>query len=187
MAQLPILYRTRRRSPSAARPIRNVLKRCARLRTAKSPSDLVEAIGSSQPFFLAYQGYNDRDLQRLYGSLVCRIMAGVRFGCSMPTAAIRRAGAARYCQRVLSAAFRLKVPIRGWLSQFDRRQFQIFCYYTGVKEDPKPSRHALCDGFVQGPLSIDGWRQAIFDDAPHVLIYPEVGMDAISAQLAAHA
>jgi predicted O-linked N-acetylglucosamine transferase (SPINDLY family) len=34
-------------------------------------------------------------------------------------------------------------------------------------------------------LSIDGWRQAILDDAPHVLIYPEVGMDPVSAQLAA--
>jgi predicted O-linked N-acetylglucosamine transferase (SPINDLY family) len=34
-------------------------------------------------------------------------------------------------------------------------------------------------------LSIDGWRRAILDDAPHILIYPEVGMNPVSAQLAA--
>ena len=38
---------------------------------------------------------------------------------------------------------------------------------------------------MQGPLSLDQWRQEILEDAPHVLIYPEVGMDRISAQLAA--
>jgi protein O-GlcNAc transferase len=38
---------------------------------------------------------------------------------------------------------------------------------------------------VQGPLSLDAWRRAILVDAPHVLIYPEIGMDKVSAQLAA--
>ena len=35
-------------------------------------SELAEAIGSSQPFLLFYQGHNNRHLQNLYGSLVCR-------------------------------------------------------------------------------------------------------------------
>jgi predicted O-linked N-acetylglucosamine transferase (SPINDLY family) len=42
----------------------------------------------------------------------------------------------------------------------------------------------LCDRFVQGPLSLDAWRRTILDDAPHVLIFPEIGMDKASAQLA---
>ena len=37
--------------------------------------DLAKGVGSNQPFFLGYQGLNDRDLQARYGSLVCRIMA----------------------------------------------------------------------------------------------------------------
>src|SRR3979409_696472 len=43
----------------------------------------------------------------------------------------------------------------------------------------------MCERFVQGPLSLDAWRRAILDDAPHVLIFPEIGMDKVSAQLAA--
>jgi len=62
----------------------------------------------------------------------------------------------------------------------------VFGYYTGVQEDAETKQAAaVCDRFVQGPLSLDRWRQAILDDAPHVLIYPEVGMDPVSAQLAA--
>ncbi len=34
-------------------------------------------------------------------------------------------------------------------------------------------------------MSIERWRHAILHDAPHVLIYPEVGMNAVAAQLAA--
>src|SRR5262249_6363600 len=43
----------------------------------------------------------------------------------------------------------------------------------------------LCDRFEQGPLSIERWREAIRRDAPHVLIYPEIGMDGASLLLAA--
>jgi protein O-GlcNAc transferase len=43
----------------------------------------------------------------------------------------------------------------------------------------------LCRRFVEGPLSLDAWRRTILDDAPHVLIFPEIGMDKVSAQLAA--
>jgi protein O-GlcNAc transferase len=38
---------------------------------------------------------------------------------------------------------------------------------------------------VQGPLSIERWRDAILGDAPHVIIHPDIGMNAVSAQLAA--
>ena len=44
----------------------------------KPPSVLAEAanaVGLSQPFFLAYQGRVDRDLQARYGELICRLMA----------------------------------------------------------------------------------------------------------------
>jgi protein O-GlcNAc transferase len=37
---------------------------------------------------------------------------------------------------------------------------------------------------VQGPLPLDGWRRTIRDDAPHVLLFPEIGMDKVSSQLA---
>ena len=48
---------------------------CDDVEAGRVPGDLVKAVAAKLPFLLAYQGYNDRDLQRLYGSLVCRIVA----------------------------------------------------------------------------------------------------------------
>src|SRR6202022_203635 len=42
---------------------------------SKSYRSWASGVGVRHPFFLAYQGLNDRDLAELYGSLVCKIMA----------------------------------------------------------------------------------------------------------------
>src|SRR5260370_39864963 len=79
-----------------------------------------------------------------------------------------------------------KIPIKGWLSQLDRRRFRLFGYYTADEGDAETeAAAALCERFVRGPLALDAWRQAILAAAPHAIVYPEVGMDRGSAQFAA--
>jgi predicted O-linked N-acetylglucosamine transferase (SPINDLY family) len=139
------------------------------------------------PFYLAYQGYNDRDLQALHGSLVCRLMAR-RYPPTPP--APQPAASEPVRVGFVSGHFRLhsnwKLPIKGWLSQLDRRKFRLFGYYTGDVQDAETkAASGMCDRFVQGPLSIERWREEILADAPHVLIYPEVAMDRTVFVLAA--
>jgi len=188
MAELPILYENEPeiivRRTAYERRLRVL---CDASDRSTNLADLAKGVGSSQPFFLAYQGYNDRDLQALYGSFVCRVMAKC-----YPPAALAPPPGAREPVRVgiVSGFFRQhsnwKLPIKGWLSQLDRRRFRIFGYHTGVLQDAETkAAAALCDRFVQGPLPIDGWRAEILADAPHVLMYPEVGMDPVAATLAA--
>jgi protein O-GlcNAc transferase len=154
-------------------------------------TDLAKGVGSSQPFFLAYQGCNDRDLQSLYGSFVCRIMAE-RYPPVVPGPPPPPAASEPVRVGIVSGFFRehsnWKLPIKGWLSQLDRRQFRIFGYHTGFHQDAETkAAAAMCERFVQGPppLPVDRWRAEILADAPHVLIYPEVGMDAVAVALAA--
>jgi len=188
MAELPILYEnepeiTVRRTAYERRL--NAL--CEAGDRSTNLADLAKGVGSSQPFLLAYQGYNDRDLQALYGSFVCRVIAK-----RYPPAALATPPGETEPVRVgiVSGFFwqhsNWKLPIKGWLSQLDRRRFRAFGYHTGNQEDGETKVAAsFCDRFVEGPLPLDRWRQEILADAPHVLIYPEVGMDPISAQLAA--
>jgi protein O-GlcNAc transferase len=188
MAQLPILYMdepeiAERRAAYQAR----LEALCDDVDRRSTLGDLAKAAGSIQPFFLPYQGRNDRDLQSIYGALVCRIMAE-----RYPPAALCPPPRSDEPVRlgIVSGFFRQhsnwKIPIKGWLSQIDRRRFQVFGYHTGLIEDAATKEAAaLCDRFVPGPLPIERWRQAILHDAPHVLIYPEVGMNAVAAQLAA--
>jgi protein O-GlcNAc transferase len=188
MGQLPILYADepeiiKRRAAYTER----LEALCDAVEGRRIPGDLTKAIGSTQPFLLAYQGYNDRDLQSLYGSLLCRIMAE-RY--SSPALAPPPRSDEPVRIGIVSGYFRhhtvWKLLIRGWLSQIDRQRFRVFGYYTGAQEDAD-TREAvrLCDRFTRGPKSIERWRQTIVDDAPHILIYPEIGMDPIAVQLAA--
>jgi predicted O-linked N-acetylglucosamine transferase (SPINDLY family) len=151
------------------------------------PGDLSKGIGKAQPFFLAYQGRNDRDLQRIYGTLVSKILAE-RYGpAEMPSPP--RPGEPIRVGIVSGFFFQhsvWKVAIRGWVTQLDRERFQLFGYHTGSKQDAETAvARDRCHRFVQGPRSMESWRQTILADRPHVLLHPEIGMNQESAELAA--
>ena len=188
MAELPALYEdesdiAERRETYAGR----LARLCTDVESASAPVVLANAIGSHQPFYLPYQGFNDRELQSLYGSLVCKVMAAKYKVPAFPKPpgpheAIRLG--------IVSGFFRQhsnwKIPVKGWLKMLDRDRFHVSGYYTSAERDGETeAAAALCDRFAQGPLSLGDWRRTILDDAPHVLIFPEIGMDKVSAQLAA--
>jgi protein O-GlcNAc transferase len=188
MAELPALYKNaselaERRDAYASR----LAKLRADIDHASNCAAFVEVIGSHQPFYLPYQGSDDRELQTLYGSIVCKMMAA-RYTTPVlpsppgPNEPIRLG--------IVSGFFRQhsnwKIPVKGWLKELDRNRFHVVGYYTSGERDAETdAAAALCQRFVQGPLSLDAWRRAILDDAPHVLLFPEIGMDKVSAQLAA--
>jgi predicted O-linked N-acetylglucosamine transferase (SPINDLY family) len=152
------------------------------------PGELAGAVGSSQPFYLAYQGSNDRDLQRVYGEAMCRAVAN-----AYPEAPIPPPPGPEEKVRVgiVAGLFRhhtvWKLMIKGWLTQLDRNRFQVFGYHTAAPQDEWTGMaRQLCDRFVQGPLTPVRWREKILADAPHVLLYPDIGMDTGAGQLAAH-
>src|ERR1700730_19127516 len=188
MAELPALY------PSASEIAERrdaYGSRLARLGAdidrASNGAAFAEVIGSHQPFYLPYQGCNDRELQTQYGSIVCKIMA-TRYATPVlpnppgPNEPIRLG--------IVSGFFRQhsnwKIPVKGWLKELDRNRFHVSGYYTSGERDAETdAAAALCQHFVQGPLSLDAWRRAVLDDAPHVLLFSEIGMDKGSGQLAA--
>ncbi|HLG89206.1 MAG TPA: tetratricopeptide repeat protein [Alphaproteobacteria bacterium] len=187
-AQLPPVYRDEaeiaRRRHAYAEQLQRLV---ADVGTAISERDFAKAVGSSQPFFLAYQDLDDRALQTAYGGLVCRAMAA-----SFPPAALAaQPGAAEKIRvGIVSGFFRRhsnwKMPIRGWLEGLDRNRFALYGYHTGVDQDEQTAlARSSCAEFVQGPMSIERWRTRILADRLHVLIYPEVGMDPMAAKLAA--
>jgi len=187
MTELPILYADEPEIARRRAAYRGRLEEfCAAIDRGGSVAELASAVGSSQPFFLAYQQHNDRELQALYGQAVCRIIAE-----KYPTTAqTQRRSAGPVRVGIVSGFFRWhtvwKLFIRGWASRLDRRRFQVFGYHTGALRDATTAAAAgLCDRFVQGPLPVERWRERILTDSPDILIYPEVGMDPTAGWLAA--
>jgi predicted O-linked N-acetylglucosamine transferase (SPINDLY family) len=188
MAQLPILYASEdeieKQRAAYERSLIDLRGEVARLGAFSRFADVV---GSQQPFYLAYQGQNDKDLQAVYGALVGASMQA-RYP-SAPLPSPPRSGEPLTIG-IVSGFFRhhsnWRIPIKGWLGQLDRSRFRVLGYYTGTESDAETkSAIALCDRFVSGPLTLEEWRTTILADAPHILIYPEIGMDTVSAQLAA--
>jgi predicted O-linked N-acetylglucosamine transferase (SPINDLY family) len=140
MAELPVLYV----SEAEINERRAAYEQCLK-ELCRADANVAKGVGSSQPFYLAYQGRNDRDLQALYGSLVSRVM-GERY----PPARLASPPSASEPVRVgiVSGFFRnhanWRLPIKGWLSQLDRRQFRLFGYYTGGWRTTRQALQAPC-------------------------------------------
>jgi predicted O-linked N-acetylglucosamine transferase (SPINDLY family) len=146
------------------------------------------AVAIQQPFLLAYQEENNRPLLERHGGLCARLMARWQQSEDLTRAARRRAGPIRL--GVVSQYFRRhsvwNALMKGWFSHLDPERFQLAGFCTGVHEDDETrfarSRSVL---FVQNAGGTREWARAIRDWQPDVLIYPEIGMDALSTRLAA--
>jgi protein O-GlcNAc transferase len=187
VAELPILYRDKGEIAESRTAYQRALRNfCAEAQKGKIEDGLIAALGAHLPFYLAYQGRNDRELQSLWGGLICKLLAGRYPEAAMPPPPDP---GERIRVGIVSGFFYghtvWKLMIRGWLKRLDRRRFAVFGYHTDRKEDAATKVAAeLCDRFVQGPLSDQRWREEILSDRPHVLIYPEIGMNGPSVLLA---
>jgi protein O-GlcNAc transferase len=160
------------------------------LKTSQEIETAVEAIGKQQPFFLAYQGLNDRDLQQLYGDLVCRIMSS-----KYPQFAARLPLPSRHPDEPLrigmvSGFFYYhaiwKIPIKGWIENINKDRFRLYGYYTGNKKDKETEIARQCfSRFTEDVHYFEKLCKIIRDDNLDVLIYPEIGMDPTTVKLAA--
>jgi predicted O-linked N-acetylglucosamine transferase (SPINDLY family) len=146
-----------------------------------------KAVGVAQPFWLAYQESNNRDLLQRYGLLCARLMAPWQ----AEHAPRSRAGSARSPLRVgiVSQFFRdhsvWNAIMKGWFQELDGTRFALQAFCLDPNEDAQ-TRYARSRAarFEQGHAGLRQWATVIQDAQPDVLIYPEVGMDPMSAKLA---
>ncbi len=189
-SRLPVLYRdeaeiARRRAEYAAEL--SALAAAAAGEGAGGAGALAAGVGGSPPFFLAYQGSDDRTLQSAYGALCCRLVDAAYGAAPVPRAA--RDGRIRvavvsgfFCRHTVWSLL-----LRGWLEHLDRGRFVVSAFHTGPETDAVTARAAaLADRFVSGARPLPAWREAVLAAEPDVVLYPEIGMDPVAAHLAAH-
>lgn len=147
------------------------------------------AVGSSLPFFLAYQGRNNLMLQKTYGDMICQLMAR-RYPQWSQQPERRDLSVNRKLRIGFVSAFffdhsNWKIPIRGWVENLNKTKFQLLGYHTGCTEDEETiNASSAFDEFVQGPLALEKWCEIITNDKLDVLIFPEIGMDPMTLKLA---
>lgn len=191
ISQLPTVYsHFEEISASRARYQQHLNNLSQRYRTA-APAERVNAaraVGVSQPFYLAYQGENDRDLQRSYGELLCHLMTSCYPQWSRLISPRSLDPRKKIRVGFVSGHFHYhsvwKIPLRGWIENLDRSKFELFGYYTNAKCDAETSVAQQCfTKFVQGPFSTSRWGEIIQQERLHVLIFPEFGMEQMTLRL----
>ncbi len=155
---------------------------------ARYKEQLAAAVGSLQPFYLAYQGLNDRDLQQIYAKLIVESMSS-RYpqwsqAIAPPELQANEKIRIGFVSRFFFNHSNWKIPIQGWVENLDRNEFELFAYYTGIKRDSETVKAAkVFDKFTQGPLRIEQWCELIQKHKLHILIFPEFGMDPMTVKL----
>jgi len=153
-----------------------------------NPQKLGKAVGSIQPFYLAYRPADISELLLRYGELA----SGAASAYWQPQA---HRGVRQSPDRIriviVNGQVRRHHPVweivlRGLIANIDRQRFEIFLYHTSAFADEETAwAKAHVDRFVQGPKSTKDWLDEVAQDRPDVLYYPEVGMDSATCALAA--
>jgi len=146
------------------------------------------AVGSQQPFYLAYQEENNRDLLEQYGDLCARLMHdwASRQGVVPLT---RRAGSGAVRVGIVSEHFWnhsvWSAIVGGWFEQIDPARVELHAFHLGSRQDAATLiAKQRAASFEEGGRGLRPWVQAILDRQPDVLIYPNIGNDRMALQLA---
>ena len=143
-------------------------------------------VGSTQPFYLAYQPGNHRDLLARYGSLCARLVKPWAANASPPVVS---SGPRPLRVGFVSAHVQdhsvWNAIVRGWVEQLDRTRFEVVIFSLGaVLDDQSRLAQQLAQKWVPGPASARDWSARIAAAGIDVLIYTEIGMDATTVKLA---
>jgi len=146
------------------------------------------AVGIGMPFYLAYQPFSNRDLLVRHGALCAIFMStlpsvgGASVRASRPGQKIRIGIASAH----ISDHSVWTAITKGWVSNLDRTKFEIHLFQLKNTSDLETeSARTSVDRFEDQPTNLTAWAGAIGNSDLDVLIYPEIGMEPLTLQLAA--
>ncbi|HWH81916.1 MAG TPA: tetratricopeptide repeat protein [Burkholderiaceae bacterium] len=148
------------------------------------------AVGSTQPFYLAYQAQNNRELLARYGALCARLMAPWQAqNVAAPSRGESSASGRRIRVGIASAHLHdhsvWNAVVKGWVRHLDRQRFDVILFSLSGRSDAETAQaRALAQRFESGVRTLAHWVRTITESAPDILIYPEIGMDALTTKLA---
>jgi protein O-GlcNAc transferase len=162
-------------------------------RRAEEVNEAFGAVGAVQPFYLAYQPFNNRELLSLYGALCTSWMATLPTDIYDAGGRFRTGGTdrARGKLRIGIASAHIhqhsvwNAITRGWVYNFDRTRFELYLFQLGFTTDQETdkAKRAVVH-FEDRPKNLAAWVQAIRGQDLDVLIFPEIGMHPLTLQLA---
>jgi len=139
-------------------------------------------------FPLHYQCQNDREAQVIYGRVVTRIAEIQTVGAALASPP-RPPGRRKMRVGFVSAFFNLHTVFKlfqGWITHLDRGLFETHVFHFNDHRDKATdflAQHATT--LTAGAMPLPAAARAVAGAGLDVLIYPDIGMDAMTQMLAA--
>jgi predicted O-linked N-acetylglucosamine transferase (SPINDLY family) len=152
-----------------------------------------QVVGAAQPFYIAYQERSNVAPLSTYGDLCAALMAqwlathdaGRERPAAEPDESPRRVRVGIVSSHVFSHSV-WQANVRGWVEKLDRERFEVHVFHLGRTHDAETAiAQARAEGFVSGERDLAEWVDAIRAARADVLLYPELGIDALTPRLAA--
>lgn len=151
--------------------------------------DAYTGVGSSQPFYLAYQERNNKSLISRYGDICHKAMH--RFQSNLKNIEIHAYKQLRKKIRIGIVSDHIRnhsvwnAITKGIVHNVNLEKFEIHIFYLGSTQDSETEEAKLvASSFTQNKTSLLDWVQSIKNKEVDALIYPEIGMHALTCQLA---
>ncbi len=166
----------------------NTLQAITKLDTPEEINQAFLGISRVTNFYLAYQAHNVRDLQIQYGQLLGKIMAA-RFPAwvqDLPAPELGENQKIRvgYVSNYL-CSYSGTYWLQGWLKLHNQDQLEIYCYHTGSTIDVVTNNfRQWSHSFHHLPHDFEAVCEQILRDELHILVFPEIGMDAPTMAMA---
>lgn len=150
-------------------------------------SDLFKVVGTHQPFYLAYQNYNNKALLSEYGLICDRFMRHWQLENKVFSLSSNKSNKIKigivsshiYDHSVWNAV------TKGLLLNFDPNKFEVYVFYLGEVFDEETNlAKSIATSFLCEKIPLVSWAKLICEKNMDVLFYPEVGMHKLTTQLA---
>ena len=158
------------------------------LSTSEKVENASNAVKLLLNFFLPYQIENDVELQKQAGRIITTIQAK-RY--PQWSRCVREPKNANRKIRVgiVSGFFCShsiwKIQIKGWLENLNTDRFELFGYSTGKSVDQvTATARTYFAFFFEETKNLESMAKQISKDKPDLLLYPEIGMNRLTLQLA---
>ncbi|MEG4588746.1 O-linked N-acetylglucosamine transferase, SPINDLY family protein [Microcoleus sp. MOSTC5] len=189
---LPIVYNTSDEIKFYREIFVRELDKLIQQTSLKTPENKINAFrgfSSFTNFYLAYQAHNVVESQSKYANLLHQVMAANYPQWVQPQSMppLLENGKIRvgYISSYLHS-YSGTLWLTGWLRYCNHQQFEIYCYYTGNDPDPITEQfRQYSHRFRHIPHNLEAVCQQIIDDKLQILVFPEIGMDAPTIQIAA--
>jgi protein O-GlcNAc transferase len=189
---LPILYDSQEQIRFWRRRFCRGLNNFIQQTTLDTPENIQQALtaltGCATTFYLGYQGFNDRGVQRKYGKFVHGVMSAIcpQWVMPLPMPELSKAGKIRV--GYLSAHLRghtVAFLTLGWIKQCDRQKFEIYTYHIGHTTDVITEQfRSHSDRFHHIYGSLNAVCEQILADRLHILVFTDIGMEPLTTYIA---